>query len=160
MTVGDLNRFWASFDVWILRILQVILAVGIAAAVVVVALLLVQGVPRSVAHVASIEELQRSVQALFAGILLVILGLELMDTLRHYFIEHHLRAEFLISVALIAVARHVIQIDYEHTPPTAVAALAFLVLTLAAAYVAMRRWHHGESTRRKGDGDVVARGSA
>ena len=41
-----------------------------------------------------------------------------MDTLRHYFIEHHLRAEFLISVALIAVARHVIQIDIPSAPYT------------------------------------------
>lgn len=134
-----MNRFWNLFDIWVLRILQVILALGIVAAIAVVTLLVIQRTPGSVAQIRSVEELQRSVQSLFAGILLVILGLELMDTLRHYFIEHHLRAEFLISVALIAVARHVIQIDYEHTPPTVVAALAFLVLTLAAAYVAMRR---------------------
>jgi uncharacterized membrane protein (DUF373 family) len=135
----------------VLRVLQVILAVGIVAALMVVTLLVIQGVPRSVARIDSIDELQRSVQSLFAGILLVILGLELMDTLRHYFIEHHLRAEFLISVALIAAARHVIQIDYEHAPPTVVAALAFLVLTLAAAYVAMRRWNRAESVEHRNE---------
>jgi uncharacterized membrane protein (DUF373 family) len=134
-----MNRFWTLFDAWVLRVLQVILALGIIAAVLVVTLLAIQGIPRSVARIDSIAELQRSVQSLFAGILLVILGIELMDTLRHYFIEHHLRAEFLISVALIAVARHVIQIDYEHTSPAVIAAVAFLVLTLAAAYVAIRR---------------------
>jgi uncharacterized membrane protein (DUF373 family) len=136
-----MNRLWSTFDTWVLGILQAILALGIVAAIAVVALLVIQRAPSSVAQISSIDELQRSVQSLFAGILLVILGLELMDTLRHYFIEHHLRAEFLISVALIAVARHVIQIDYEHTAPTGVAALAFLVLTLAAAYAAIRRWH-------------------
>jgi uncharacterized membrane protein (DUF373 family) len=56
-----------------------------------------------------------------------------------------LRAEFLISVALIAVARHIIQIDYERTSPGVIVALALLVLTLAAAYVSMRRWIHSES---------------
>jgi uncharacterized membrane protein (DUF373 family) len=142
-----MNRFWTLFDVAVLRVLQFLLALGIVAAILIVTLLVIQGVPRAVAQVDSIEELQRSVQSLFAGILLVILGVELMDTLRHYFIEHHLRAEFLISVALIAVARHVIQIDYEHTPPGVVAALAFLVLTLAAAYVAMRRVVPAEATK-------------
>jgi uncharacterized membrane protein (DUF373 family) len=141
--VGDINRFWSLFDLWVLRIVQVILALGIVAAVAVVALLMIHRTPASVANISSVEELQRSVQNLFAGILLVILGLELMETLRHYFIEHYLRAEFLISVALIAVARHVIQIDYEHTPPTVIAAVALLVLTLAAAYVAMRRLASG-----------------
>ena len=149
--MADLNRFWERFDASVLRVLQVILALGIVAALLVVALLVIQGVPRSVARIDSLDELQRSVQDLFAGILLVILGLELMDTLRHYFIEHHLRAEFLISVALIAAARHVIQIDYEHTSPTGVAALAFLVLTLAAAYVAMRRWNRSESLAHRHD---------
>ena len=71
-------------------------------------------------------------------VLLVVLGLELMDTLRNYFIEHRLRVEFLISVALIAVARHIIQLDYERASPWLVGAIALLVLSLAASYVAVR----------------------
>ena len=61
-----------------------------------------------------------------------------MDTLRNYFIEHRMRVELLISVALIAVARHVIQLDYEHAEPWLVAAMAFLVLSLTASYVGVR----------------------
>jgi len=68
-----------------------------------------------------------------------VLGLELMDTLRNYFIEHRLRVEFLISVALIAVARHVIQLDYEHSSPWFVIAIAVLMFSLAVSYVAVRR---------------------
>ena len=80
-----------------------------------------------------------AVQELFAGVLLVVLGLELMDTLRKYFIEHRVRVEFLISVALIAVARHVIQLDYEHASPWLVIAIAVLIFSLAASYVGVRR---------------------
>jgi len=134
-----MKNFWDVFDAWVLRVLQGVLALGIVAAIAVVLMLLVQGLPRALLQTESIGELQRSVQSLFAGVLLVVLGLELMDTLRHYFIEHQLRAEFLISVALIAVARHVIQVDYEHTEPAVIAALAFLLLCLGIAYVGMRR---------------------
>jgi uncharacterized membrane protein (DUF373 family) len=87
----------------------------------------------------SAELRQQAVQALFAGVLLVVLGLELMDTLRNYFIEHRLRVEFLISVALIAVARHVIQLDYEHASPWLVIAIALLTFSLAASYVGVRK---------------------
>jgi uncharacterized membrane protein (DUF373 family) len=46
--------------------------------------------------------------------------------------------EFLISVALIAVARHIIQLDYEHTSPWLVMAIALLIFSLAASYVGLR----------------------
>ena len=75
---------------------------------------------------------------MFGGVLLVVLGLELMDTLRHYFIDHRLRVELLISVALVAVARHLIQLDYEHVEAWRVAAMGLLVLSLAASYVGVR----------------------
>ena len=133
-----LNRFSFLFDLWVLRVLRVTLAFGIIAALGVLVLLVIRETQRAVGQIETIGQLQESVQSLFAGILLVVLGLELMDTLRNYFIEHRLRVELLISVALIAVARHVIQLDYEHTPPWLVASIALLVFSLAASYVGVR----------------------
>lgn len=132
------TRLWNLFDRTVLRILETILGIGIVAAIVIVVWLVLRRVPLAVMQIDNITELQQTVQALFAGILLVVLGLELMDTLRNYFIEHRMRVELLISVALIAVARHVIQLDYEHSEPGLVAAMAFLILTLAASYVTVR----------------------
>ena len=118
---------------------KAIMALGIAAALTILVLLVLREIGRSWSQIDSIAELQQAVQALFAGVLLVVLGLELMDTLRNYFIEHRLRVEFLISVALIAVARHVIQLDYEHASPWLVIAIAVLIFSLAASYVGVRR---------------------
>jgi hypothetical protein len=61
--------------------------------------------------------------------------------------EHRLRVEFLISVALIAVARHVIQLDYEHTSAGLVAANGLLVLSLAASYVGVKAFAEGGRPR-------------
>ncbi len=132
------KRLAFLFDLWVLRILRATMALGITAAMAILVLLVIREIGRSWGQIDSIVELQQAVQSLFAGVLLVVLGLELMDTLRNYFIEHRLRIELLISVALIAVARHVIQLDYEHTPPWLVAALALLVFSLAASYVGVR----------------------
>jgi uncharacterized membrane protein (DUF373 family) len=146
--VVDSKHLSALFDLWVLRILRVILALGIAAALAMLVLIVVREAERSWTQIDSIAELQEAVQALFAGVLLVVLGLELMDTLRNYFIEHRFRVEFLISVALIAVARHIVQLDYEHTSPSLMAAIALLVFALAASYVGIRAFQPGGSRGR------------
>lgn len=132
------KRLSFLFDLWVLRILRGIMALGIAAAMFILVLLVVREIGLSWGQIDSIAELQQAVQALFAGVLLVVLGLELLDTLRNYFIEHRFRVEFLISVALIAVARHIIQLDYEHASPWLVMAIALLIFSLAASYVGVR----------------------
>src|SRR5262245_20992537 len=141
------ERLWHLFDRWVLGILEAILAIGIVAAIAIVVVLLFRGIPRATTEIGNVEDLQQSLQSLFAGVLLVVLGLELMDTLRNYFIEHRLRVEFLISVALIAVARHVIQLDDEHTDAWLVAAIAFLVLSLAGSYVGVRVFIRNDKPR-------------
>ena len=108
--------------------------------------LVIRELYRTAGKVETIGQLQDAVQALFAGILLVVLGLELMDTLRNYFIEHRLRVELLLSVALIAVARHVIQLDYEHTSPGLLTGIALLVFSLATSYVGVRVLISGRQT--------------
>jgi uncharacterized membrane protein (DUF373 family) len=137
--VVEPKRISYLYDLWVLWILRGVMALGIAAALATLVLLVIREVGRLWGQIDTIRELQEAVQALFAGVLLVVLGLELMDTLRKYFIEHRLRLEFLLSVALIAVARHVIQLDYEHASPWLVAAIALLVASLAASYVGIRR---------------------
>ena len=138
----DPHRFSRLFDLWILRILRGIMGLGVSVAVAILVLLVLRELGRSWSQIDTIAELQEAVQALFAGVLLVVLGLELMDTLRNYFIEHRLRVEFLISVALIAVARHVIQLDYEHVSLWLVIAIAVLIFSLAASYVGIRKFEY------------------
>jgi len=140
--VAESKSISTLFDLWVLRILRVTMGVGITAALFILVLLVVRELGRSWSKIDSIAELQDAVQALFAGVLLVVLGLELMDTLRNYFIEHRLRVEFLISVALIAVARHVIQLDYEHDSPWLLIAIAVLMFSLAVSYVAVRKFDY------------------
>ena len=148
--MADSRRLAYLFDMWVVRILRAVMALGITAAITLLVLLVVREIGRSWSQVESIAELQEAVQSLFAGVLLVVLGLELMDTLRNYFIEHRLRVEFLISVALIAVARHIIQLDFEHSSPGIVGAIALLMFSLAASYVGVRAFVPDPGTKSPG----------
>jgi uncharacterized membrane protein (DUF373 family) len=136
--VVDPKRLSLLFDTWVLWILRGVMALGIGTALLILVLLVFREIGRSWGQIDSVAELQEAVQALFAGVLLVVLGLELLDTLRNYFIEHRFRVEFLISVALIAVARHIIQLDYERASPWLLMGIALLIFSLAASYIGVR----------------------
>jgi uncharacterized membrane protein (DUF373 family) len=87
----------------------------------------------------SVGDLLPLMQRSFAGILVVVIGLELLETLQAYFTHHHVRIEVILVVAIIAVGRHVIQIDFEHTEGSSLIGIAALLVALIAGYVAVRR---------------------
>jgi uncharacterized membrane protein (DUF373 family) len=78
--------------------------------------------------------LTEAVQRAFSGVLLVILGLELLETLRVYVTHHRVRLEIILVVAIIAVGRHVINLDYHQVDGVAIAAIAALVIALTGGY--------------------------
>jgi uncharacterized membrane protein (DUF373 family) len=86
----------------------------------------------------TVPQLMKAVQSAFSGVLLIILGLELMETLRVYFKSHRIRLEVIVAVAIIAVGRHVINLDVEHMSGMTLIGVAALVLALTAGYFLVR----------------------
>jgi uncharacterized membrane protein (DUF373 family) len=91
------------------------------------------------ARIESAAGLLPAMQQSFAGVLIVVLGLELMETLKAFSIEHHVRLEVILVVAIIAVARHVIQVDFEHTPGTVLLGLSAVILALTFGYFLIKK---------------------
>ena len=71
---------------------------------------------------------------IFGFFLLVLIGVELLDTIKAYLVEGVVHTEIVLEVALIAVARKVIILDVKEISPLALIGIAALVITLAAAY--------------------------
>src|SRR6185312_3910974 len=88
--------------------------------------------------VATIEAVQTAVQNVFAGVLLLMLGLELLETLKTYFKDYHIRTEVILVVAIIAVGRHIIQTDFAHTSGPVLGGMAALIVALAVSYYLVR----------------------
>jgi uncharacterized membrane protein (DUF373 family) len=78
-------------------------------------------------------------QQSFAGVLSVVLGLELFETLKTYFTEHQIRLEVILVVAIIAVGRQVVQVDFEHTPGAVLFGLSAVILALTLGYFLVKR---------------------
>lgn len=75
----------------------------------------------------------------FGFFLLVLIGLELLDTIKTYFIEHLIHAEVVIEVAIIAIARKVIILDVKDLPSVTLIGIAAIIITLAVAYWFIKR---------------------
>lgn len=76
---------------------------------------------------------------IFGLFLMVLIGLELLDSIRTYVSEHVLRVELLILAALTAIARKIIVLDVAETEPVVLLGLASLVIALSLGYYLVRR---------------------
>lgn len=90
-------------------------------------------------EITSIELLQKSAQSTFAGFLLVLLGIELMQTVKMYLTENKIHVEIVLVVAMIAVGRHIIQLDFHHEDPLTLIGIAALVSGLAFGYFLIKK---------------------
>jgi len=75
----------------------------------------------------------------FGFFLLVLIGIELLETIKAYFVEHVIHAEVVIEVAMIAIARKVIILDVKELPSLTLLGIAAIIITLAVAYWVVKR---------------------
>jgi uncharacterized membrane protein (DUF373 family) len=75
----------------------------------------------------------------FSFVLLVVIGLELFETIKYYLSRHILQAEIILVVALTAIARKVIILDYDKQEPLTIIGVALLVFALAISYFLIKR---------------------
>lgn len=80
----------------------------------------------------------------FGAFLLILIGVELMRTVVTYLESHKLHVEVVFTVAMIAIARHAIDVDIEHVEPIALIGMGVLILALTLGYYLYRRAVGGE----------------
>lgn len=71
---------------------------------------------------------------IFGAFMLILIGVELLETIKAYLSEHVIHVDIVLNVALIAVARKIIIIDVKEYSAASLFAIAAIVLTLAGAY--------------------------
>ena len=86
---------------------------------------------------------------IFGLFLLVLIGIELLDTIRAYLTEHVVHEEVILVAALIAVARKVIVLDVKKTDPLMIFGIAAIILAVAAAYWIVKRMHSPLANSKK-----------
>ncbi len=69
----------------------------------------------------------------------VLIGLELFETVKLYLKEDVFHAEFVLLVALIAITRKIIILEYDEVQPDLLYAIAALIFVLTAGYYFLKK---------------------
>lgn len=85
---------------------------------------------------------------IFGLFLLVLIGVEMVETLRAYLDEGAVRVQVVLMASMIAVARKIITLDFKNTSPLALLGIAAIVIALAIAHRLLRHAHEERSKPR------------
>jgi uncharacterized membrane protein (DUF373 family) len=83
----------------------------------------------------------KELKEIFGLFLLVLIGLELVESMRAYLVEHaiHAEVEIVLLIAVIAVARKIIIMDLDEASFQTLLGIASIILALAGGYYLLRR---------------------
>lgn len=99
------------------------------------AVMLIQDIAEHPRHLLGINDLLD----VFGMFLLVLLGLELLETIKAYLIEHAIHVEVVMVVALIAISRKVVILDVKEMQSLTLFAVGTIILTLSVGYYLIAR---------------------
>lgn len=133
-TIARMVRTLEKFETLVNGLLLVMMAVVVALLTVKVAVM----IPRAVLQTTGLEFNVEPMLALFGDMLLVLIGLELMHSVKIYLLDHVVHVEVILSIALVALARKLIIADVKQFDGLSLIGLALLVVALAASHYLIR----------------------
>jgi uncharacterized membrane protein (DUF373 family) len=111
------------------------------------AVVLVQELGKPPFMLLNIEEMLE----VFGFFLMVLIGLELLETIKAYLDDNRVHAEIVFLVALVAVSRKVIILDYGKVSNELLFGMSTLIVSLGIGYYLVRRAFSLPLTLKRGD---------
>jgi uncharacterized membrane protein (DUF373 family) len=140
-----LLRYLEKFERIVNWSLLVLMAGVVLLATVELAWILVKDVLTPPVFLLEIHELLE----LFSLFLLVLIGIELLHSVKTFILRREIHLESVLTVAMIAVARKIIVLEPKEWPEGTLLGLAALVLALSISYYVIQR-----SRRERGSSDL------
>lgn len=126
-----------KFESLITRVLLVMMAGVVLVATIELGWILGQDLLTPPLFLLEIDELLE----LFGQFLLVLIGIELLHSMKVYVERREVHLETVLAVAVIAVARKIVVVDPKDLREPALLGIAALMLALAVGYYLVRRTH-------------------
>ena len=129
--VGLVNRFERAVYTILLLLLLVVIGFSLVSLVVVT-------VERLISPPVYLLE-NHEIIDLFGMFLLVLIGIEFLESIKAYLKENVIHYELIIAIAITAIARKVILVELDTPGDFEVIGLGIVVLSLSAGYYLLRR---------------------
>ena len=75
----------------------------------------------------------------FNRFLILVIGLELIKSIKSYLVQGSINPAFVVEVAIIALGNKLITLDIKHTEPNLLMGMGGLLLGLSATYFVLKR---------------------
>jgi len=124
-----------KFEKMVTVTLVVLMAVVVLLATIELGWIIVQDIITPPVFLLEIDELLD----IFGLFLLVLIGVELLETIKAYLKENVVHFEVVLTVAMIAIARKVITLDVKDLPALTLVGIAAIIVALAVAKYFYRR---------------------
>lgn len=85
---------------------------------------------------------EKMMMGLLGSILIVLIGIELLDTIKVYLKDDVVHVEIVVLVAIIALARKIIVMDFDKYSAMSILGLSALLISLAVAYYLIKHSDH------------------
>ncbi len=76
---------------------------------------------------------------IFGFFMMILIGLELIETIKVYIVEESIHIEIICLVAIVAVTRKVIILDLYKLPPVTLLGIAAIILALSIGYFFLKK---------------------
>ena len=128
-------EFLHRFEKWVIIALIVLMVSVVLGATIELAWIIIEKIISPPVVLFAIKDLLE----IFGFFLLVLIGVELLETIKAYLKDHMIHVEIVLEVALIAIARKIIVLDLEKCDGLSILGVAALVASVAAAYFCIKR---------------------
>ena len=139
-----MEKIFKAFEKVIVLTLLGLMMLAVLVSTVELAIILLQELIKPPVFLLNIEEMLE----VFGFFLMVLIGLELLETIKAYLEEDRVHAEVVFLVALVAVSRKVIILDYKEITSGTLYGMATVIIALGAGYFLVRRALHLHRTKK------------
>jgi len=131
----SMKAFLERFERTVVLILLAMMSFVVFLTTVELAVILIQEMIKPPVLLLNIEEML----TVFGFFLMVLIGIELMETVKIYIERRTVYVEVILMVAVIAIARKVIILDVKEMDTGSLLGIAAIILALAIGYLAIKR---------------------
>jgi uncharacterized membrane protein (DUF373 family) len=136
----------ARFEAGIIIVLIVLMAMVVLLSTIELGVELTQRVADPPRMLLNLQELLE----VLGFFMMVLIGLELLETIKNYLTQHALHVEVVLLVAMIAVARKVIILDMTKIGALSMIGIAVLLFSLSVSYFLIKRAMDAEKSLLNG----------
>jgi uncharacterized membrane protein (DUF373 family) len=141
MQLGNIVK---HIEKYIIKILMAMMAIVIVLATLELGWILITDLITPPLFLLEVDELLD----IFGMFMLILIGVELLETIQTYSEEKTIRVEIVIAVAIIAIARKLIILDYNKLSTLTLWDAGAVILCLALSYYLLQRTHDKARSRK------------